>query len=174
MKNLTHRFQWALVALVCVLSAGGRAEGFIGDPDENLFPGGPVVESPLTLYRFYIGPDHLITTSYREGVIQNFSYEGVLGELFPSPVLPGSVALYRCLDRRSSAHFVSRDARCEGGYYEGRYGFASASPRRGLIPLYRFFNPFTRNDYLMTINYSEGVAVNYRYQGVLGYILPAS
>lgn len=148
----------------------------VGTVDEvtnalNAYPmPGQAVTSMVPIYRFFHSPDHFLTLSYSEAAGAGYSFETTGFHLFPGGG-SGLLPLYRCYYPVSNDHFVSTQSDCEGRNVEGILGYASANPGSGLVALHRFFRPST-GDHLVTVNYSEGIANGYTYEGGLGYVAP--
>lgn len=121
------------------------------------------------LYRFYKSGDHLLTKSYIEGELKNYSYEGIAFRYHASMLDNQMHLLYRCRTLNARyGHFVSSSANCEGQAYEAEYGYVSDLPRTDYTAIHRFFDVTSAN-HLTTTNYQEGVDAGYTYEGILGY-----
>lgn len=171
--------KWSCVFGEGALSAGAQLSYnclmAVGTVDEvlaalNAYPmPGQSVTSMIPVYRFFKSPKHLMTTSYTEAASAGYSFETTGFHLFPGGGA-GYLPLYRCRNSSSGAHFVSIQSNCEGKTQEGVLGFASTQPGSNLVPLYRFYRS-TTSDYLVTVNYGEGTAGGYTYEGGLGYVM---
>lgn len=130
----------------------------------------PLQKTPV--YRFYNPQtvEHFYTLNYQEGVQNAFSPEGV-GFNVVSSSIPGTHLLYRCLIGYAGKHLVSSDPNCEGLSREGTYGAVYDTQVSGAVPLWRVQGP-NNFDFLATTNPSEGAAIGYSPQGVLGYVIP--
>lgn len=131
-------------------------------PDQSVSPMVPI-------YRFYKSPRHFLSTSFTEGAAAGYAFETTGFHLFPA-ASSGDLPLYRCRNSSSGAHFVSTQSSCEGKTQEGILGYGSSQPGPNLVQLHRFFRS-TTNDYLITVNYSEGANNGYAYEGGLGYVM---
>jgi len=81
------------------------------------------------------------------------------------------VGLFRCNIPSTNDHFVSTDPNCEGATTEYLYGYASPTPIPGLVPLYRYYNPQTREHYVTTFMLSE-VPLGYYQESIMGFVYP--
>ncbi len=118
----------------------------------------------LEIYRSWNGSDHLFSTSQSEGPLAGYSNEGPKFQLFVNNV---GVPVYRCRSYYGH-HFMSNVGNCEGQITESLMGFAYSYPYNSYAPLYRFKN--CNGDFLMTLDYSEGVNSGYIYQGIIAYV----
>jgi len=86
----------------------------------------------------------------------------------PSPALATRM-LYEC--GSGTRTFLSTEYNCEGQEPRGPVGYAYTRPERGLVPLYRCYNP-TSGDYLISSN--ENGEGEWRVEKLLGYAYPSA
>lgn len=173
----TATAKWSCVYGVSNITAGSGLKFScpiaLGTVDEVIaaltaYPtGGPAPTSMVPIYRFLGSGKHFMTLTYFEAASAGWNFETTGFHLFPSGG-PGYSAIYRCYNAAAVDHFLSRDRNCEGYSIEGVIGYASAGPARGLVTIYRFYKPGTK-DHLITVNPSEGSNNGYTNEGILGY-----
>jgi hypothetical protein len=144
-----------------------------------------VMAGPMSLYRAYSagGSDHFYTASLDEmfhAVGSGYSYEGVAGNCLSTPEA-GTVPLYRLYSGRAIDHFYTtswqeRDIAVAGGWYqdEGVACYLYPQQQAGTCPFYRLWNG---TDHFYTQSWQEAlyaIHVGYGYEGVAGYLFPAS
>lgn len=133
---------------------------------------GEVFWSPndATLYelnRYLHGASHRVTTGWIDTTV--FTLEKTLGQVYASPKVGATVALYGCKTGNTDA-FVSLDSGCEGQYMIGLNGYIYGVPPAGVavVPIYRCS---TNHDHFVSTDPAcEGSHID----ELLGYILPVS
>lgn len=140
----------------------------------------PAIDGPL-VFRWWSADatDHFYTTEANgERALQRgYLYEGARFRAL-RPGAPGAVPLYRFFSRSRHEHFYSvdpNDATAADYEPEGILGFVAAQAVPGTEPLYRWWNA-SYSDHFYTTDPNGELArrVGYEYQGIVGYVLPAT
>lgn len=119
--------------------------------------------------------EHFYTSARGEGIPIGYHEEAADYFQLSSGPAPGLVPLHRCL-MNYGKHFYTTAANCEGvtpGTEEGTLGYLSPTPRCGAVPLFRSYNPNSR-DHFYTVDASEHAnatsANGYTDEGIVGYV----
>lgn len=131
------------------------------------------------VYRFTYGSNtaystksrHFYTKTYSEGISLGYTYEGIAFYVYTNPGISGTVALYRCLKKPISQHFMSTSSTCEGYIVNSTMGYIYNSSQNGTVPLYRYYSS-SAPDYYHVTSLLTVLFNGYSLQNTTGYVLP--
>jgi hypothetical protein len=122
------------------------------------------------------GVEHFYTTNRAEAGCCGFTVEFENFFYLYGAMVPGTAPLYRCYSGAQGRHLLTPDAGCEGFAREGIIGFVGTSAACGAVPLYRLYNPTSRDNFYTTSAAERDNAVamyGYQARELAGYVWTA-
>lgn len=121
--------------------------------------------------------EHFYTTTRGEGASLGFNEEAADYFHLASAPAPGLAPLHRCL-MAYGKHFYTTAPECEGspGTEEGTLGYISTTPQCGAVPLFRSYNPGSRDHFYTTDPAEHARATHgggWNDEGITGYVWPS-
>ncbi|MEZ4742969.1 MAG: DUF4360 domain-containing protein [Bdellovibrionota bacterium] len=122
----------------------------------------------VDIYRLFNGKDRMFSLDPNEGSSLGYQSEGAKFALL-SDQIPGTHAIYRCVNLLNGDHFLSKQANCEGARAEGILGYAKTDNAPGLRQLYRCYSPRLK-DFASTAELQECHNNGYTVSQQLGWV----
>ncbi len=122
------------------------------------------------------GVEHFYTASREEAGCCGFRVEAENFFYLYGAMAPGTAPLFRCYSAAQNRHLLTPDAGCEGFAREGIIGYIGTSAACGAVPLYRLYQPTSRDNFYTTSAAERDNAVamyGYQARELAGYVWTA-